>query len=182
MSRIGKKIIIIPEKVSVTVTDNLIVVKGPKGELKYQFPPTVIIQISAGEINVAVKNPQEKKEASLWGTARQIIANMVEGVVNGFEKQLEINGVGYKWEAKGQDLILNVGLSHPIVFPLPAGIEVKFEKNTLLISGIDKKLVGEVAAQIRKIKKPEPYKGKGIKYTNEIVRRKAGKQIKSTAK
>ncbi|HPI67490.1 MAG TPA: 50S ribosomal protein L6 [bacterium] len=179
MSRIGKKIINIPSAVSITSSANLVIIKGPKGELKYQFPSTIIIEISANTLTVAVKNPQEKKQASLWGTARQIIANMIEGVVNGFEKQLEISGVGYKWEAKGRDLNLNVGLSHPVTFSLPSGIEAKFDKNTLIISGIDKQLVGETAAQIRKIKKPEPYKGKGIKYVDEVIRRKAGKQVKS---
>lgn len=182
MSRIGKKIIIIPEKVVVTTTDNLIVIKGPKGSLSYQCHPAISLQISDQAITLAVKNPSDKKEASLWGTTRQIIANMVHGVAIGFEKQLEINGVGYKWETKGSDLIVNVGFSHPVVFSLPPGIEVKFDKNTLLISGIDKQLVGEIAARIRKIRKPEPYKGKGIKYTGEIIRRKAGKQIKSAAK
>ncbi|HPA25667.1 MAG TPA: 50S ribosomal protein L6 [bacterium] len=179
MSRIGKKPIIIPEKVEVTVQPDLIIIKGPKGELKQKLVPSLKISQKEKEISVNVSNPDEKKQRALWGTMRQIISNMIKGVSEGFEEKLEINGVGYKAELKGENLMLNVGYSHPVEFKTPKNIKIGVEKNLITITGFDKQLVGETAAQIRKIKKPEPYKGKGIKYVSEVIRRKAGKQAKS---
>ena len=179
MSRVGKKPIQIPEKVEIKIDDNLVFVKGPKGELKLKILPEIKIEQRDGEIIVRVDNENIKKERSLWGTFRQLIENMIIGVTEGFEKKLEFNGVGYRVEVKGKDLVLNVGFSHPVVFTPIEGVTVTVEKNIITVSGIDKQTVGEMAAQIRKIKKPEPYKGKGIKYIDEVIRRKAGKQAKT---
>ncbi|MBU4360776.1 50S ribosomal protein L6 [Patescibacteria group bacterium] len=187
MSRIGKKPILIPEKVDVKIDNDFVIVKGPKGELKQKLIPEIKLNFSDDkkELNVDIKNKDVKKEKALWGTFRQLINNMIIGVTEGFEKKLEINGVGYKavitgktGSASGGELVLNVGFSHPVNFKIPENIDIAVEKNLITISGIDKQLVGETAAQIRKIKKPEPYKGKGIKYVDEIIRRKAGKQAK----
>lgn len=178
MSRIGKKPIQIPDQVEVKIEGDLVMVKGPKGELKQKLVPELKLEQKDKEVLVKVANEQEKKQRALWGTFRQLINNMILGVTEGFEKQLEINGVGYRAEVKGEILVLNVGFSHPVNFKIPVGIQVKVEKNIITISGQDKHLVGEIAAQIRRIKKPEPYKGKGIKYVNEVIRRKAGKQAK----
>jgi len=185
MSRIGKQPVIIPEKVEATVDGNIVKVKGPKGELTREIPPRVAIEITDedGEkvIKASVQNPEEKSEKALWGTARSLINGMVEGVTEGFEKKLEVVGVGYKAAVSGKILNLDVGYSHSVPFELPEGIEAKVEKNIITISGIDKELVGQVAANIRKTRKPEPYKGKGIRYTDEVVRRKAGKAAKAGA-
>ena len=129
-------------------------------------------------LQVSVPEAQVKSNRALWGLTRVLVANMIEGVTNGFEKKLEINGIGFKAEAKDKKLILNVGFSHPVEFELPEGTEAKVEKNVIIITGSDKQLVGNTAARIRNIKKPEPYKGKGIKYIDEIIRRKAGKVAK----
>lgn len=169
---------IIPDDVTVKIEGELVIVKGPKGELKENKHPSVSIKQTDNQLEFSVKNPLDKKEGALWGTNRSIVANMVLGVTNGFEKQLEINGVGYKAALKGNDLILNVGYSHEVKYEVPEEVSVTVEKNIITISGIDKQAVGEVAAQIRKIKKPEPYKGKGIKYVDEVIRRKAGKALK----
>lgn len=182
MSRIGKKIIIIPDKVTVSQNGSLIMVKGPKGELSLTLPNCLTMAINGSEITLTVADSTEKKQNALWGTYRQLIANLIEGATAGFSEQLDINGVGYKWEIRGQELVINVGYSHPVIFKIPAGLELKMEKTSLIITGCDKQLVGEAAASIRKIKKPEPYKGKGIKYAAEVIRRKAGKQVKSAAK
>ena len=178
MSRIGKKSIQIPDKVEVKIEQDFVIVKGPKGELKQKLVPEVKIELKDKELNVNVKDQNEKSQRSLWGTFRQLVNNMIQGVLNGFEKKLEINGIGFKAEVKGQELILNVGFSHIVNFKIPEGIQILVEKNIITVSGIDKQLVGETAAQIRKVKKPEPYKGKGIKYIDEVIRRKAGKQAK----
>ena len=122
-----------------------------------------------------MKNPDDKKQRALWGLFRSLVANMVEGVVNGFKKELEINGVGYKAEIKGGNLVLAVGYSHPVEVKMPEGIKIEANKNVITITGIDKQLVGETAANIRKIRKPEPYNGKGIKYIDEVIKRKVGK-------
>lgn len=175
MSRIGKKDIKIPAGVEVTVADNVVLVKGPKGSLKQELHPVVSLEINGDIVNVKVQNEINKQQRSLWGLFASLVNNMILGVVTGFEKKLEINGVGFKANATGKKLILNVGFSHPVEFDAPEGIEIKTEGNVISISGIDKQAVGEVAAQIRKIKKPEPYKGKGIRYVGEEVRKKAGK-------
>lgn len=180
MSRIGKKIIEIPVGVEIKITDNLITVKGPKGELSFNFHPAVVIKQEENNLRVTVKNPENKFERSLWGTSVRLISNMILGVTQGYEKKLELIGVGYRATLAQNKLILNVGFSHPVEFVLPPKIEAKIEKNIISIIGIDKQLVGETAAQIRKIKPPEPYKGTGIRYVGEVVREKAGKKAVAT--
>jgi len=182
MSRIGKKIINVPEKVEVTINRDLVVVKGPKGELQQKIPLEIIVTLTNNEIAITPKDVNNKKQKAVWGTIRQLINNMVIGVTIGFEKKLEINGVGYKAEVKNDLLVLNLGYSHPVNFSIPAGIKIDIDKNSIILTGFDKHLIGETAASIRKLRKPEPYKGKGIKYAEEIIRRKAGKQVKTAAK
>lgn len=181
MSRVGKKQINIPNDVQVKINGCHISVIGKKGNLELTICPNILIEQNENIIVIKAKNPDDKEEKSLWGTTRKLIANMVEGVSRGFEKKLEVNGVGYKVAVSDNKLILNVGFSHPINFVLPDGISAVVEKNSIILSGADKQLVGEIAAQIRRIKKPEPYKGKGIKYANEQIVRKAGKTAKSSA-
>jgi len=179
MSRIGKNPIQIPEKVEVKVNDGLIVVKGEQGELKQKIHPQVLVETEDKQVVIKIKNDKDKLQKSLWGTTRQLINNMILGVTQGFEKKLEVNGVGYRVQLNGKLLVLNVGYSHPVEFKVPDGIDISVEKNIITVSGIDKQLVGETAAQIRKVRKPEPYKGKGIKYVDEVIRRKMGKQAKA---
>lgn len=176
MSRIGKRLINIPEKVAVKIEPGKIMIKGPKGELSQFLHKDITVKQEGDNLVVSVKDPEEKFNRSLWGTYGSLINNMVIGITEGFQKSLEISGVGFVWEAKTDKIILKIGYSHQVDYNLPKGIEAKVVKNTLVISGIDKQLVGAVAAEIRALKKPEPYKGKGIKYSNEVVRRKAGKQ------
>lgn len=184
MSRIGKKIIDLPEKVSVESKDGLIVVKGPKGELSFKLPRGLKIAKEAGRLSVETLGGDgglaDNKNA-LWGTARSVIYNMVKGVMDGYEKKMEIEGVGFKAQLQGDKLILNIGFSHPVEVNAPRGVSFRVEKNAIFVSGTDKFLVGSVAAGIRKLKKPEPYKGKGIRYAGEIVRRKAGKKATASA-
>jgi large subunit ribosomal protein L6 len=183
MSRIGKQPVIIPEKVEVKLDGDVVVVKGPKGELKFTLPAKVKVEVLEEDgnkvIRVSVADSTEKDQNAIWGTIRSIINGMVIGVTEGFEKKLEIVGVGYKVAAAGRKITLNVGYSHPVEFDLPEGIDAAVEKNVITITGIDKELVGQVASNIRKVRKPEPYKGKGIKYIDEVVRRKAGKAAKA---
>ncbi len=181
MSRVGKKVINIPAKVEVQISTGLVVAKGPKGELQQVLHPWITVTAQDKQLFVAVEHPDTKEAKALWGTSRQLINNIIVGVSEGFEKKLEINGVGFKAQCSGQKLTLNVGYSHVVDFVAPAGITLAVEKNIITISGIDKQLVGETAAQIRKVKKPEPYKGKGIKYLEEVIKRKAGKQGKAAA-
>lgn len=178
MSRIGKKPIQIPDKVEVKIDGGFVNVKGPLGELKLELAEGVSVEQDQNTLVVKPKDENIKEYRSLWGTFRQLIENMLIGVTKGWKKQLEVNGVGYRTELKGDELVLNVGYSHPVNFKIPEGVKVSLEKNVITIEGIDKQLVGEVAASIRKVRKPEPYKGKGIKYVDEIIRRKAGKQAK----
>lgn len=180
MSRIGKRLINIPEKVTVKIDAGNIVVKGPKGELSQFLHKDITIKQDGNNLTVSTKNPEEKFDRSLWGTYGSLINNMVIGVTEGYQKTLEISGVGFVWEVKQNKIVLKIGFSHPVEYILPKGIEAKAVKNILTISGIDKQLVGSVAAEIRALKKPEPYKGKGIKYSTEIIRRKAGKQAAGT--
>ncbi len=175
MSRIGKLPIEIPDKVQVTLDKQRLTVKGPKGELQRDINEDVDVQIKDGVITVD-KKKDDKTGRSLWGLTRALIANMVEGVTNGFSKKLEIVGVGYKVEMKGKTLILNLGYSHPIVMRVMDEIIIETPNpNEIIVSGINKELVGVVAAKIRSFRKPEPYKGKGVKYAGEYIRRKAGK-------
>ncbi|OGY92054.1 MAG: 50S ribosomal protein L6 [Candidatus Komeilibacteria bacterium RIFCSPLOWO2_02_FULL_48_11] len=180
MSRIGKKPIILPEGVSCELKDGIVAVKGPKGELSVALPPKVKLEKNGQEITFTVPVPENSRQASFWGLARTLVANAAEGVQNGYSKQLDINGVGYKIALQGPDLNLSVGFSHPVEFKAPQGITLAVEGNVITVSGIDKQLVGETAAQIRAIKPVEPYKGKGIKYVGEYVRRKAGKVVKGS--
>ncbi len=175
MSRLGKLPIELPKEVQARLEDDFIIVKGPKGELKEKINPNVKVDVSDNKILVSVLNENSKKDRSLWGLYRSIINNLVLGVFKGFEKKMEINGVGYKASVSGRKFILNVGYSHPVEFPFPEGIDGKVDGNIIIVSGFDKKLVGETAAKIRRTKEPEPYKGKGIKYIDEIIRRKEGK-------
>jgi large subunit ribosomal protein L6 len=177
MSRIGKQIIEIPAGVEVTVADAVVNVKGSKGELEFTFPPSVSVVVRDGTVQVK-RLSDEPKVRSLHGLTRAILANMVEGVSNGFQKKLEIIGVGYRAQISGKKLTLNLGFSHPVDMQVPEGLTAEMDpeqKNTLIISGIDKQLVGQFAANIRGLRPPEPYKGKGIRYVDEYVARKAGK-------
>jgi large subunit ribosomal protein L6 len=174
MSRVGKKPISIPKGVDVKLEQGFLTVKGPKGELKREIHPKVQVAVNDGQILVSVTD-DTKESHSLHGLTRALIANMVNGVTKGFEKALEIVGVGYRAELNGRTAVLNIGYSHPVNYQLPEGIEVKIEKTKIVLGGIDKELLGLTAAKIRSFKKPEPYKGKGIKYSDEAIRRKAGK-------
>lgn len=182
MSRVGKLPIELPSGTQVKIENNFIVVKGPKGELKQEIHNLVKIEIDEKEVKVAVRDQEDKRQRALWGLFRNLIKNMVVGVNDGYEKKLEIVGVGYRAAASGSKLTLNVGYSHPVDFSMPQGISVKVEGNVITLNGIDKQLLGETAAQIRRIRKPEPYKGKGIKYFGEIIKRKAGKAAAKGAK
>jgi len=175
MSRIGKRPVPLPKGVTAEVAGQRITVKGPKGELARTIHAELSVAVE--EIGVVVRRPSdEKRHKSLHGLTRTLVANMVEGVTKGFQKALEIQGVGYKAEAKGQEIQLLVGFSHPVRYKPPQGIKVVIESNTLVkVEGMDKELVGQVAAEIRSVRPPEPYKGKGIRYQGEQVRRKAGK-------
>jgi len=175
MSRIGKQPITLTAGVTIDVRPTSVIVKGPKGELRQEILKGVNIAVADSEVTVTVDKPEDRKERSLWGLYRTLVANMIHGVSVGFEKKLEIKGVGYRAAMQGNNLILNLGFSHPIEFSLPAGISALVEANVITISGFDKYLVGETAAKIRKFRVPEPYKGKGVKYIDEVVRRKAGK-------
>ncbi|MEM1252011.1 MAG: 50S ribosomal protein L6 [Cyanobacteria bacterium P01_H01_bin.21] len=175
MSRIGKKPVPVPSGVTVSIDAQSVVVKGPKGELSRVLPGEVNIA-QEGEEVVVTRQDDSRTARARHGLSRTLIANMVEGVSKGFEKRLEIKGVGYRASIKGKTLTMNLGYSHPVEFEPPAGIEFKVESNTnVIVSGIDKELVGTIAAKIRDARPPEPYKGKGVRYLGEMVRRKAGK-------
>jgi large subunit ribosomal protein L6 len=186
MSRIGKQPIIIPENVEVKISPDQITIKGPKGELVQtifpQFEVTLKDSSTEAERKELLVTPRKrtKNTPALWGLLRTLIFNMIEGVTQGFEKQLKIEGIGYRASLQGNKLILNIGFSHPIEIEAPEGIEFKAEKNMITVSGIDKQLVGQIAAKIRAQRKPEPYKGKGIHYVGEVIRRKAGKKAAGT--
>lgn len=174
MSRIGKKPVGIPDKVEVKINGLTVDVKGPKGQLSCTFRPEVKIAQEGKEINVTPVNESTEARA-MWGLSRTLLNNMITGVTNGFTRSLEFNGVGYKAAVSGSTLTLNLGYSHPIEYALPKGIEAKVNKNVIEFTGCDKELVGFVAAQVRSYREPEPYKGKGLKYTDETIIRKAGK-------
>ena len=179
MSRIGKKIIVLPESVTVTVGDNnLVTVKGPKGELSREFNSAMKFEFEGQ--NLTVVRPNDSKEMkTIHGTTRALLANMVHGVAEGFTKKLVITGVGYRAALQGNTLVVSAGYSHNIEFEVPAGLKVELPKNTeIVITGIDKQAVGQFAAVIREVRKPEPYKGKGIAYSDERIRRKEGKTAK----
>lgn len=180
MSRIGKQFIPLPLGVTVEVAGRQVTVKGPKGELAHTLHPDILCEIR--ERGVAVTRAREsKKSSALWGLERALLANMVNGVMKGFEKKLQFQGIGFRASIDGGILVMTLGFTHPVKVSPPLGIAFKVEKDIITISGNNRDLVGQVAAGIRKIKKPEPYKGKGIRYTDEIVRRKSGKKAVSTS-
>lgn len=175
MSRIGKKGIDIPEKTEVSVSGGVISVKGPKGSLERSFQSEISIAVNDKKVSlIPVKESNLAK--ALWGTYASHIKNMIKGVNSGFEKKLILEGVGYKSQVSGSKLVLALGFSHPVEMEIPKGLDVKAEKNVLTFSGIDKELVGSFSAKIRAMKKPEPYKGKGFRYFDEVIRRKQGKK------
>jgi large subunit ribosomal protein L6 len=179
MSRIGKQPVAIPDGVKVEVQDGTVTVIGPGGSLSQRLNEAMRVSVEGAEVRVE-RPSDERDHRALHGLTRSLIANMVEGVTKGFEKRLEIHGVGYRAALKGRDVELQVGFSHPVTFPAPEGIEFEVpQPNRLVVKGIDKQLVGEIAARIRRVRKPEPYKGKGIRYEGEYVRKKAGKAAKA---
>lgn len=174
MSRIGKKPINIPAGVDVQLADNAITVKGPKGSITQSINPKINVKINDGV--VIVECTKDDKECnSLHGLTRSLIANMVEGVTSGFKKELEVNGVGYRVQKQGKNLVLNVGFSHQVIVPDTADVKTEVDGNKITVLGIDKQKVGQFAAEVREKRPPEPYKGKGIKYVDEVIRRKEGK-------
>jgi large subunit ribosomal protein L6 len=177
MSRIGKQPILVPSGVTITVDSKEVTVTGPKGTLTQFMLPNLTVQQEGDHLMVR-RSDDEAESRSKHGLLRSLIANMVEGVSQGFSKQLELNGVGYRVALAGADLRLNLGFSHEVVYKLPAGVTAKVEQNLITISGISKQQVGQIAAEIRALKKPEPYKGKGIKYVGERIIRKSGKSGK----
>jgi len=175
MSRIGKRPVPVPDKVTVTIAGQAVTVKGPKGELSRVLPEGVVV---SQEDNTVVVQPanESRRARERHGLCRTLVANMIEGVTNGYQKRLEIQGVGYRAQVQGQNLNMSLGYSHPVVFEPPEGIQFAVENNTnVLVSGIDKEVVGNMAAKIRAARPPEPYKGKGVRYAGEYIRRKAGK-------
>ncbi|QKV18224.1 50S ribosomal protein L6 [Oricola thermophila] len=176
MSRIGKKPVAIPDGVTATVDGQTVTAKGPKGELKFVVNDEVLVALEDGAVAVSPRD-QSKDARSKWGMSRSMIANIMEGVKNGFERKLEINGVGYRAAMQGKNIQLSLGYSHEVVYEVPEGITAACPKPTeIVISGIDKQKLGQVAAEIRKFRPPEPYKGKGVKYAEETIIRKEGKK------
>ena len=178
MSRIGKMPIALPAGVKVGVQPGAVEIQGPKGRLTTPIPPGIACAVEGGQV-VVTRGDDSKQAKSFHGLTRALLANAVRGVHEGYKKELDIVGVGYKAALEGKKVVLNLGLSHPVEFPVPEGIQIAVEKNThLVITGHDKQLVGQVAAQIRAYRKCEPYKGKGVMYTGEVIKRKAGKAAK----
>ncbi len=175
MSRIGKKEVVIPDAVTVTVDGGTITVKGAKEALSMPVHNAVTVTVEDGVVRVAKKHNAKIAQA-MWGTTVRLVENMITGVTDGFKKVLELNGVGYRMEVKGKNLEMALGFSHPVVMPIPEGLTATVEKSNLTIAGIDKQKVGQFAAEIRAHRPVEPYKGKGFKYSDEIVRRKEGKR------
>lgn len=178
MSRIGKLPIVLPGGVDVSISDNVILVKGPKGELNLPLQNSMDVSINDNTITVKPKK-QNGSHGNLFGLTRTLIYNMIHGVSEGYDKSLEMKGVGYRAEVENNCLILHLGFSHPVNFDIPSGINIEVKKNIIKIEGFDKQLIGETAARIRRLRPPEPYKGKGIRYVGEVVRRKAGKAAKA---
>jgi large subunit ribosomal protein L6 len=181
MSRIGKQVITIPSGVEATVNGSTVSMKSSKGSLTHVLPEGLSAVREGTTLTVKIANEEDRFQRMLWGTHASILANMVEGLVNGYSKKLEINGVGYKVAAAGQKLTFQIGFSHPVVYEVHKNIKIEIEKNVITVSGVDKQLVGLTASQIRSLRPPEPYKGKGIKYSDETIRRKAGKAATSAA-
>lgn len=181
MSRLAKRPLILPSGVTAAIADNSVTLKGPRGELTTKLLPVAKVEQTADSLQVTVKNPANIKQRAVWGLSWALLRNMIIGVSQGYTKQLEINGVGFKAAMVQNQLELRVGFSYSVYFTPPPGVKIEVEKNIITITGIDKQLVGQVTADIRAIKKPEPYKGKGIKYVTEVIRRKAGKVAKAAA-
>jgi large subunit ribosomal protein L6 len=181
MSRIGKKPVLLPAGVDATIEAKQVMIKGPKGTLHVGLPTAAKIEMQADPraLVVTVARPDNVDDRAIWGLVRQLLSNAVDGVQKPFEKGLEFVGVGFKVALEGRKLMMDLGFSHRVPFELPAGIDGKVDKQILTLSGIDKALVGETAARIRRLRPPEPYKGKGVKYLDEVIRRKAGKTAKS---
>lgn len=179
MSRIGKKPIEIPTDVDVQIDGHRVTAKGPKGELSRDFRPEISIEQEGKTITVALRT-NSKLGRSLWGLSRTLIFNMIYGVSQGYEKRLEIEGVGYRAAVEGDSLHMNLGFSHPVKMKTPEHMSVAVEKNTIIVTGIDKEQIGQFAAKVRKMRPPEPYKGKGIRYQGEVIRRKLGKKAVSS--
>jgi len=177
MSRIGKKDLTVPSGVTLTQTGQKIDVKGPKGELSFTLPDSMTGKLDGDTFAVAPVNADDKNAKAMWGMTRTMVGNMVDGVTTGFKKELELRGVGYRAQMKGNQLVMQLGYSHEIVYDAPEGITITAAKPTeLTVEGIDKQKVGQVAAEIRAYRKPEPYKGKGVRYVGEYVRQKEGKR------
>jgi large subunit ribosomal protein L6 len=175
MSRIGKKPVVLPKGVTAAVQNGMVTVKGPKGELKLKL--SVDVDAAVGEGGITITPRASERARAMWGMQRTLVNNLVHGVTQGFSNKLEINGVGYRAAVQGKNLQLQLGFSHEVLFPIPQGIQIVCEKPTMItITGIDKQLVGQVAAEIRNYRPPEPYKGKGVKYAGERIRRKEGKK------
>ncbi|MDO8430485.1 MAG: 50S ribosomal protein L6 [Candidatus Taylorbacteria bacterium] len=175
MSRIAKKPITIPEKTDVTFSSGVLTIKGPLGEIKKSFKPEIEIKVENNTI-LLIPTSQSLDILALWGTYASHIRNMLEGVHKAFEKKLIVEGIGFKSDIKGKEIHLALGFSHPVMRPIPEGLKVTAEKNVITVTGIDSELVGQFTAQVRALKKPEPYKGKGIRYSDEVIRRKQGKK------
>jgi large subunit ribosomal protein L6 len=194
MSRIGRRAIELPQGVSVKITEEAVEVQGPKGKVSTPVPEGVFFQqegsnllvrpaeVTAGQVKKEDIDHLSRPERAIWGLARALAANAVEGVTKGFEKQLEIVGVGYKAEVQGKKVVFSLGYSHPVEFPIPEGIEVKVERSRITVSGIDKQKVGQVAANMRALRPPDPYKQKGVRLVGEVLRKKAGKAAAAAAK
>jgi large subunit ribosomal protein L6 len=175
MSRVGRKPIPVPKGVNVTVHAEAVEIKGPKGTLRQRIPPGVVFELNGSDLVAATARPDPELK-KFHGLARSLMANAVQGVTEGFKKELDIVGVGYRAEVKGKQVVFALGYSHPVVFDIPAGIEVAIDKQThVTVTGIDRQLVGQVAANIRGLRKPDPYKQKGVRYTGEILKKKVGK-------
>ena len=176
MSRIGKKAVQIPAGVEANLNEGILTIKGPKGSLNMSFVNEVDVKLENGEVSVMPRG-ESKRARSMWGMQRTLVSNLVEGVTNGFSKTLELNGVGYRAQMQGRNVNLQLGYSHDILYEVAEGVEVNCpNQTTIIVSGIDKQKVGQVAAEIREFRKPEPYKGKGVKYSDEYIFRKEGKK------
>ena len=174
MSRLGRKPIDVPKGVNVTIAAGQVAVKGPKGELKRSFPTGIDVKLEGGHVLVT-RGSDSRDDRARHGLVRALLQNMVTGVNTGFERRLEINGVGYRAEVAGQKLTMALGYSHPVIYQIPKGIAAKIDKNIVILTGSDREILGETAAKIRSFRPPEPYKGKGVKYLEETIRRKVGK-------
>lgn len=181
MSRIGKQPIAVPSGVTTTIASGRVTVSGPKGEVAVPLHARVHVALDGTTLHVTVSDPDAKSDRALWGLTARLLANAITGVTNGFDRQLEIHGVGFRAEVRGNTVALALGFSHPITFPLPEGTSATVEKNVITIRGVDRQLVGETAARLRSLRKPDAYHGKGIRYVGEVLKLKPGKAAKAGA-